>query len=253
MKQRRVSRTMMALSAFALASIAAAPLALADEPKAEVKATEEARPTTSVTDRWGTRGGATLGEGMALRVQVGGSTAQTIASGSLNVEATLLFALGRSFDLGVNLRGALLGQFGVSPGLAVRFNLVDDKIFHLSLVGNLQVPVIISPGVSVGLGVEPGLMVSYFFNERVELFSGLLFAYTPIFLNGQLPGSGHASFIGTFRLGMAYTLSTSNMGFYVNADASAGYEPWRRFIMVGDRATGFAVNLALVVGTQFKF
>lgn len=243
----------MSCVALATASMGMARSAYADDAPAEVKAQEEVKASAGVSDRWGTRGAATLGEGMALRVGVGGSTAQTASSGFFNVEAGLLVGLGKSFDLAINLKLPMLGQFGVMPGIGARINLIDDKIFHVALVANLSVPIIYSPGIWVGLHVEPGLMISYFFSERVEFYSGLLFAYAPLFMNPWVPGSGHASFVGTFRAGLAYTLSTSNIGFFLNFDGSVGYEPVRRFIMIGDRGSGLAINLALNAGAQFKF
>jgi len=243
----------MSCAALALASTGMTRSAYADDAPAEVKAQEEVKASAGVSDRWGTRGAATLGEGMAFRVGVGGSTAQTANSGFLNVEAGLLIALGKSFDLAVNLKLPMLGQFGVAPGIGARVNLIDDKVFHFALVANVSVPIIYAPGTWVGLNIEPGVMVSYFFSERVEFYSGILFAYSPLFINPWVPGNGHASFIGTFRAGLAYTLSTSNMGFFINADGSVGYEPIRRFIMIGDRGSGLAINLALNAGAQFKF
>ncbi|MCC6809270.1 MAG: hypothetical protein IT381_17715 [Deltaproteobacteria bacterium] len=246
--------TLLSCATLALASVAATPSAYADDPpKGEVKAQEELKPSAGVTDRWGTLGGTTLGEGMALRAQIGGGSMLNHNNGYLNLDAGLLIALGQSFDLVVDLKLPLLGNFGVIPAIGIRFNLVDDKVFHLALVANVGVPIIFSPGVSVGLNVEPGLVVSYFFSERVELFSGLLFRYSPLFMSPFLTGSGHAAFHGIFRLGLAYTLSSSNMGFFINGDAQAGYEPQRRFINIGDRASGLSLNFAVNAGTQFKF
>jgi hypothetical protein len=224
----------------------------------ETQQTTTTTPTTTETkatgvyDHWSTRGGATLGEGFALRVQVGGGTANNINNGYLNAEAGMLFALGKNFDIGFNLRVPMF-QLGVSPGLAMRWQLVHDNAFHLSLVGNLQVPMIFVPGFWLGLSVEPGLMVSYFFNERTELYTGVYFIYSPLFINPWVPGTGHAGFAGLFRLGLAYTLSDTNVGFFANFDVGAGYEPVRRFIQIGDRASGLAFNASVTVGSQFKF
>lgn len=226
-------------------------LAVAEDAQAQAVAVESKAPAAP-SAAYSTRGGATLGDGMAMRVQFGGNTMQNVNTGHMNIEAGMLFALSKSFDIGFNLRMPLF-NFGVSPGLAIRLGLVDDTKFMLSLVANVQVPMIFAPGTWVGLSVEPGLMMSYFFDSRVELFGGLLFNYSPLFVNPWVPGSGHAGFSGTFRLGLAYNLLNSNWGFFANGDIGVGYEPVRRYINVGDRASGLAFNAGLTVGSQYKF
>jgi len=244
--------TLLSCAALAFASLAATPSAFA-EGKAEVKASEEVKASAGVANRWGTRGGATLGEGMAFRVGVTGSTALTAYSGTLNLDAGLLIGLGESFDLSINLKLPMLGQFGLQPGIGIRVNLVNDTVFHFSLLANVGVNVILVPGTWVGLNVEVGPMISAFLSERLELYIGALLTYAPLFLNPWVPGTGNASFFGTARVGMAYTLSTTNMGFFINMDASFGVEPVRRFIVLGDRGTGLAINLGVTGGAQFKF
>ena len=243
--------TVVSCTALVLTSAAATPLAWADDPKPEVKATDEGPKALDVADRWGLRGGATLGDGMAMRVQFSAGTPQNVNAGYLNLEAGMLFALSKSFDIGFNLRVPLF-NFGVSPGLAVRVNLIGDTNFKLAIVGNLQIPFMFTPGFGVGLSVEPGIMASYFFSERTELYTGLMFAVQPIFSNPWVPGSGHVGFSGLYRLGFAYTLSTSNTGFFINADVGGGVDPIRQLIIVGNRATAVAFNAALTTGVQFK-
>jgi len=208
--------------------------------------------STRASDSWGMRGGASLGSGMGAYAEFKAGTASDVNNGFLNVNAGMLFALGRHFDIGFNLRVPMF-NLGVSPGLAVRWELVEDKSFHLALVGNLQVPMLFVPGFWLGLSIEPGIMASYFVNDRVELYGGVLFAVTPLFINPWVPGSGHVGFAGTFRAGIAYTLSSSNVGFYANIDVGAGYQPVRRNILLGNTATGIAFNAALTAGVQFKF
>ena len=243
--------TLLSCAALAFASVVATPLAHADESKAEVKASEEVKASAGVANRWGTRGAATLGEGMALRVGVTAGTALAAHSGTLNVDAGLLIGLGESFDLVINLKLPVLGQFGVQPGIGIRLNLINDTVFHLALLANVGVNIIYAPGLWVGLNIEAGPMISGFLSERLELYLGALATYAPLFVNPWVQGSGHASFFGTARLGIAYTLSSSNIGFYLNMDASFGVEPVRRFIVLGDRGSGLAINLGATAGAQF--
>jgi len=248
----------LALGCVAAFAVSAVPqLARAEEPavtetKDDGVTVKEEQKAVKVANAWSTRGGATLGSGMALHAEFTAASQQNINSGYLNLGAGLIVALGENFDLVINLRVPLV-QLGLSPGAGIRLRLIDDAQFHLSLVGNVQVPMIYVPGFWIGLSVEPGLMMSYFFSDRTELYSGLLFAWTPLFANPWVPGTGNMGFAGTFRIGFAYTLAVANMGFFINADVGAGYEPVRRFILIGERASGLAFNAALTVGSQFKF
>jgi hypothetical protein len=257
MKRLHSKRSLALGCALAIFAVAAAPRGAwaADATSAKedtsVAAKEEGKAFSAVNN-WGLRGGATLREGIALRAQFSAGTAQNINNGYLNAELGMLFAVGQHFDIGFNLRVPAF-QLGVSPGIALRAELIDDGQFHMSLVGNLQVPMILYPGFWIGLSVEPGLMVSYFFSERTELYSGLLFVWSPLFQNPWVAGTGHMGFAGIFRVGLAYTLGASNIGFYTNIDAGMGYEPLRRFILIGDRGSGLAFNVSLTVGSQFKF
>src|SRR5262249_45302524 len=144
-----------------------------------------------------------LGSGMAMRAGLNVSTAQDINTGVVGLEAGLLVALGKEVDFGINLRVPMF-NIGLSPGVLLRWAFVDDARFHLALVGGVNVPMMFN-GFALGLSVEPGILMSYFVNENVELFTGLLFTYAPLFVNQWgLPGSGHAGFIGTLRNGLAY-------------------------------------------------
>jgi hypothetical protein len=198
------------------------------------------------------KGAAPLGSGMAMRAQIGAATAQNINTGIINLEYGMLFALGSHFDLGFNLRAPLY-SLGFSPGLALRWAFIDDVRFHLAFTANVQAAMLYVPGFSVGLSVEPGLAMSYFFNENVELYSALMFIWSPLFRSAWLPGSSNAGFAGLFRVGFAYQLTGSNLGFFTNFDLSGGYEPVRRFIVLGDRGTGLAYNAAFTVGVQYRF
>ncbi len=257
MKRLNSKRSLVLGCALAFAAVASAPrtslaaTTTAAKEDASATAKEETR-AASVANSWSTRGGAALGSGTALRVGFGASTQNNVNASYLNVDAGLIIAVGQHFDISINLRAPMY-HFGVSPGVGLRAELIDDSAFHLSLVANVQVPMIFYPGFWLGLSVEPGFMASYFFSERTELYSGLVFIWSPLFMNPWVPGTGNMGFAGLFRLGLAYTLAAANVGFYGNIDVGAGYEPVRQFILLGNRGSGLAVNLGLTVGTQFKF
>jgi hypothetical protein len=199
------------------------------------------------------RGGASLGNGMAAFAGLNATTSRNVNNGFVNVQLGMLFAASDNFDIGFNLRVPMFG-FGLSPGASMRYTALRDNRFALGIVANLNVPMIFSsPGTWVGLSVEPGLMASYFVNDNVEFFSGVLFTYAPLFMNPYVPGSGHATFMGTFRAGLAYQVTNSNVGFFANIDLSAGYEPVRTLILIGSTGTGLAFNAGFTVGSQFKF
>jgi len=218
----------------------------------EVKSETPSGVPTVAPGRLSMKVAAALGSGSAMRAQLSASTAQNINQGIIGLEFGMLFALGEHFDLGFNLRAPLY-SFGLSPGLALRWAFIDDVRFHLAFVGNLQVPMLYVPGFSVGLSVEPGIAMSYFFNENVELYSALMFIWSPLFKSAWVPGSSNAGFAGLFRVGFAYQLTNSNLGFFTNFDLSGGYEPVRRFIVLGDRGTGLAYNATFTVGVQYRF
>jgi len=234
------------------ASAAKAPTetkAAAAEVKSEAKTDTEAKVSSG---HLSTKGAAALGSGMAMRAGLNVSTAQDINTGVIGLEAGLLISLGKELDLGINLRVPMF-NIGLSPGALVRWSFIDDTRFHLAAVAGINVPMMFN-GFALGLSVEPGVLMSYFINDNVELFSGLLFAYAPLFTNQWgLPGSGHAGFIGTLRNGLAYQITNSSVGFFAGFDLSAGYEPVRRFILIGSQGTGLAFNAGFSVGSQFRF
>jgi len=218
----------------------------------EVKSEPKGDGAARQAGRLSMKGAAALGSGMAMRAGLNVTTAQDINNGVIGIDAGMLFSLAKELDIGFNLRIPMF-NVGLSPGAAVRWAFIDDTRFHLALVGNLQVPMTFN-GFALGLSVEPGVAMSYFVNENVELFTNLLFAYTPLFTNQWgLPGSGHAGFLGTLRNGLAYQVTNSNIGFFAGLDLSAGYEPVRRFIFIGDRGTGLAFNVGFSIGTQYRF
>jgi hypothetical protein len=156
-------------------------------------------------------------------------------------------------DLGVGARLPFWG-FGIAPGAQFRWRLFTSGQFQLALDASLYVPVSFAGygQVVFGLSAEPGVMMSYFFKDNMELYFGLIVPISPWLAPVVLFQIGFDA-----RVGFAYTLKKSNIGFFAGFDLQPGLYAGNFGLgafglggIYGGNGFGFGFNF--VAGAQFR-
>ena len=204
---------------------------------------------------WGTRGGATLGEGNGARANIFfGNHAFNDGYGFAGVEGQYIWGLSQDMDLGVGGR-LPFWPIGIAPGVEWRWRLFTSGPFQLALDASAWIPVSWYGYGSFGVSLEPGVAMSYFFRDNMELFFGGFLPVTPLFAPVVQFQMGFDA-----RVGFAYTLKRQNIGFFANFDFAPGYYWYGTGginiggITVGNISTaGFGFGFNFLAGAQFRF
>lgn len=172
---------------------------------------------------WGTRGGATLGgqNGANVMLHGGGAGGGISGYGLGGIEGHYFLSLGQKTDLGIGGR-LPFWPFGVAPGVKLRHGFISGQKFQLALDISAYVPIyftgyFVGPaasGIVLGLSIEPGVMMSYFFKDNMELYFG---AFVPVGM--RFIGGGFGLGLSPFgRVGFTYTFKKQNLGVYGGFD-----------------------------------
>jgi hypothetical protein len=185
-----------------------------------------APPKPAVTaSRGGTKGGATLGDGKAIYAGLAGGLPTYNGGGYGGVEAAIVFGAG-VIDVGVAVRFSAY-PVGFAAGAQARYHVFGDGALHLALELGVFVPAYFSysfvgplprgfGATTVGLSLEPGVLLSYFVNDSLEVIAGLVVPVAPLFLP---IASAYAAF--NLRAGIVYGLSSS-LGLVVYVEGGPG-------------------------------
>lgn len=203
---------------------------------------------------WGTRGGATLGTGNGARADIFfGNHFWNDGFGYAGVEGQYIFGLSPDIDLGVGAR-LPFWPFGIAPGAQLRWRLFTAGQFQLALDASLHVPISFGGfgGIAFGISVEPGVMMSYFLKDNMELYFGLIVPVSPILAPNVIFQIGFDA-----RVGFAYTLKKSNIGFFAGIDLAPGlYGSYGfgafGFGNAGFNGSGFGFGFDFIAGAQFR-
>lgn len=173
---------------------------------------------------WGTRGGATLGEGNGVRGGILGGAGTALANnypwgayGNVGLEGYFILGLGADMDVALGAR-IPFWPFGIAPGANLRIRFIGGGSFQLALDASAYFAILFAPRFAFIFSLEPGLMASYFVKDSLEVFFGLV---VPVGFGVQaLPGTTAALFtVGwDMRGGIAYTFKTINLGIYGQLD-----------------------------------
>jgi hypothetical protein len=198
---------------------------------------------------WGTRGGATLGQGNGARAQINFGYPGTIGSGWAGLEGAYYFNLGEDFDLGIAARLPFY-PFGLAPGGHIRYRVMKAGAFQLAIDGAVYLPLTFANylgfGFALGVSLEPGAMASYFVKDNMEIYFGLILPLGFQFF----PGFGYT--VGfDIRGGFAYTLKKSNIGFFANIDFVPGFGSFSPLAVILGTGPFFGFNFS--AGAQFRF
>lgn len=204
---------------------------------------------------WGTRGGATLGQGgganAILTFGAGSALGYGIPDGHgwVGLEGHWFFNLGEDFDFGLGLR-LPIWPIGIAPGAKARIRVMNSGKFQLAIDASAYLPMYFvgyfAPGSAgssflLGLSIEPGVTMSYFIKDNMELYFGVIVPVNFTFV----PGFGFGMLFN-FRGGFAYTLKRSNVGLFADINLAPG-------LATGIAAVNGLFVFTLNAGVQFRF
>lgn len=216
---------------------------------------------------YGARGGATFGGRSGLRALFfGGTHFFNDGYGFLGIEAAYIHGFSRDFEMGFGVRFSTWPQgiargvnagYGFAPGIDVKWRLVDSGSFHLAIAASALAaitPVGMFGGMTIGMTVEPAVLVSYFIRDNMELFGGFYIPVTPLFLPVPLVQIAFSP-----RVGFAYTLKSSGIGFFAAFDISPGFFAYGGFPTIENNLANpvvkptFRVAINTNLGVQVRF
>lgn len=216
---------------------------------------------------YGARGGATFGGRSGLRALFfGGTHFFNDGYGFLGIEAAYVHGFSRDFELGFGVRFSTWPQgiargvnagYGFAPGVDAKWRLVDTGSFHLAIATTALAaitPVGMFGGMTIGMTVEPAVVVSYFIRDNMELFGGFYIPITPLFLPVPLVQIAFSP-----RVGFAYTLKSSGIGFFAALDIAPGFFAYGGFPTIENNLANpvvkptFRVAINTNLGVQVRF
>lgn len=174
---------------------------------------------------WGTRGGATLGQGDGARAGfTAGGGGLWGGLGVFALEGQYIIGVNENFDIGLGGR-VPLWPFGLSPGAEFRPRLLNKGRFQLAMDIGVFLPMYFAgyyygPGpavatFSMGVSAEPGVMMSYFIRDCMEVYFGVI---VPVGLELVPSPPVRGNFGIVHRGGFAFNFKKQKVGVYANFD-----------------------------------
>ena len=198
---------------------------------------------------WGTQGGSTLGHGNGARANLFFSNrVNGDGYGWAGVEG--YYIVGFDADVNLAIGGRLpFYPFGLSPGLELKWRLIADKPFQLAFNFAAFVPIVFAgyDTLTVSLTLEPGVLMSVFIRDNMELYFGPILSFAPFVAPAPVFQVGLVH-----RLGFAYTLKSKNLGFFGHFEFGPGYYV-PGTVHTGALRSTFIFTGAFQAGAQFRF
>jgi hypothetical protein len=169
---------------------------------------------------WGTRGGATLGGSNGVRFRLGGGGGVSRYD-NFGLEGFYILGLSEDMDLGVGGR-IPVWPFGVSPGVNLRYRLLRHGKLQLALDASAFVSFNFAPIFLFQVRLEPGVMASFFIQDNLELFFGLIIPVSAGWYSNGFAEGTVIEVAADARLGLAYTLEEHDIGLFAQADLMPG-------------------------------
>lgn len=176
---------------------------------------------------WGTLGGATLHEGVAVQAEIQTGLSESVSGGpdigAVAIDARIFFALTPRIDLAFGGRVAGIPAIGAGPIAELRVGLLERTHFALALDEQVYTAFLAGDAgvISYNISFETGVSLSTFLAaERWEVFYGAMMV-THILVSDVVSAAGAA------RLGFAYRFSARGQSlFYHMALGTPVYDLW---------------------------
>lgn len=216
---------------------------------------------------YGARGGATFGGRSGGRALFfGGTHFFNDGYGFLGLEVAYTHAFNPNVEMSFGLRfygwptriaAGVNAGYGFAPLVEAKYRFFESGSFHLAgTIGGLfaMTPVGMFGGMTIGITIDPGIAASYFFADNMELYLTFNMPVTPLFLPVPLVQIGFQP-----RLGFAYTLKPSGVGFFAAVDISPGFFAYGGFPSIENNLATpvvkptFRVAVNTNLGVQYRF